>query len=149
MLADVSPDSIVQVRLRFFGLSIFHDTATPGNSRESMDEAERVDMSALFSNVSLRLENMDGDGVTLVEPGHLPTISEEAPQRFDVDAGSVFMDQIKSDLLDAKPITVAVVISMDAPQANLYEIFIDEAGIAVDIQPEFVVSVVEAAKSSL
>ncbi len=140
MLADVSPDSIVQVRLRFFKLSIFHETGVGD---------ERVDMTPLFDNLSLRLVDMEGDGVTLVHPGYLPEITDDTPQRFDVDSNSVFMDRIKANLLEAKPITVAVVIGMDVTQANLYEIFIDQAGIAVDIQPEFVVSVVEAAKSSL
>lgn len=146
MLADVSPDSIVQVRLRFFEMSIFHDRTKAG---EDGTPGERLDMTSLFSKLSLRLENPEGEAVTLLEPGHLPSISAETPQRFDIDSNSDFMDRIKEDLLDAQPITVAVVISMDVTQANLYEIFIDEAGIAVDIQPEFVVSVVEAAKSSL
>lgn len=138
-LSQVSPESIVQIRLQFFELGLIVIGA----------DGEPVSQNHVFEDFLLRFENEAGDGVTVVEEWSLADITSETPQRFDLDSESAFMKTLKAELLAAKPIRVQFVFKMAIPQPYLYELPIGSAGFRVDVQPEFVISVMEAAKSQL
>lgn len=137
-LSDVDADSIVQIRFRFNEFTLFHEVG-----------GAEVAVTHLFEGVGIRVMDESGEQVTLVEPGYLPPITEEEPQRFDLDSQSELTGSAKGQLLEAKPIRMTFLVQMWVPQSHLYEIDIDRAGVRIDIQPEIVINVLEAVKSKV
>ena len=137
-LAQVTPDAIVQVRLRFLELTFFQ-----------MEDGAEVDVTDRFDDIQLTISNEWGESVALVAPGHMPRVTPDEPQRFDVDANSDLMARTKEMLLNAEPISLQIGVSMRVREADLYELRISDAGVRVDVQPEFVISALKAATSKL
>jgi hypothetical protein len=137
-LAEVSPDAIVQVRLRFLELTFFQ-----------VEDGQEVDVTDRFDGIMLTMSNEWGESVDLAEPGHMPRVTVDEPQRFDIDAESDLMKRTKTMLLEAKPIRLEIGVSMRVREADLYELRISDAGVRVNVQPEFVISALKAATSKL
>jgi len=139
-MMDVDADSIVQIRFRFDEFAMF----------QTLDGQEEL-ITHLFDSVGVVVEDEaePANVVTLVEPGLMPPVTEEAPQRFDLDSNSELTRLIKDQLLEAQPIVMTIGITMWIPQAHLYLITNDEAGVRATIQPEIVINVLEAVKSKI
>jgi len=137
-LAQVTPDSIVQVRLRFLELTFFQ-----------IEDGQETDVTDRFDGLDLTISNEWGESVTLTAPGHMPRVTPDEPQRFDVDAASDLMARTKEMLLNAEPISLEIGVSMRVREPDLYELRISDAGVRVDVQPEFVISALKAATSKL
>ena len=137
-LASLTPDAIVQIRLQIMVMELFQDEA-----------GVRKVVTGLVEEFGLFLRNEDGDEALVLKHAYLEKIAtlgqdEETPQRFDVDGTSTFTKQLKEDVLSGEETYVTLALRMKVPQANLYELRIDGGGIAMKMQPEFILSVVDA-----
>ncbi len=139
LLSELTPDAIAQIRLQFFELQLF----------QTDEDGERFEIHDSIDDFWLGLENADGDRVVFLEGSHLDVIDPEDPQRFDIDAAAEFTIKLKDDVLAADEVSAFVVQSMRIPQPNLYELVFDGAGLQFDLQPEFVISVLEVVQSKL
>jgi hypothetical protein len=137
-LAEVSPDAIVQVRLRFLELTFFQ-----------VEDGAEVDVTDHFADILLTISNAWGETVELTAPGRMPRVTVDEPQRFDIDAESDLMKRTKDMLLNAEPISLNIGVSMRVREPDLYSLRIADAGVRVDVQPEFVISALKAATSKL
>ena len=136
-LADVTPDAIVQIRLQFFALWMY----------QAGPDGERVDTTSKFRDWSLTI----GDGtieVPLVSERHLPLISEETPQRFDVDERSQFTKDLKRSIIAGQSLEVTLTQRMRVPRSSLYDLHLEGSGTGIEMQPELVIHVVDVAASS-
>ena len=137
-LATLTPEAIVQIRMQIMVLELFQVEGT-----------ERKVVTGLVEDFGLFLHNQNGDEALVLKHAYLEKIAalgqnEETPQRFDVDGTSDFTKQLKEDVLSGEETQVTVALRMKVPQANLYELRIDGGGIAMKMQPEFILSVVDA-----
>ena len=139
LLSELVPSAIAQIRLQFFELELFQTDL----------DGERFPIHDWIDDFWLGLENDDGDRVVFLDDSHLDVIDPEDPQRFDIDAGADFTIKLKEDVLAAEEVSAFVVQSMRIPQPNLYELVFDGAGLRFDLQPEFVVSVLQVVQSKL
>ena len=139
MLSDASSDSIVQIRLRFseLGLSWRDGAAT------SLRHDWVQDFRLLIRSPSGRQQ------LEVVPPGYLERIRPDSPQRFALDDRSPITQGLKQAIVDGQAVHLTVVVQAHVPQWALYPIELSRAGLRVDMQPEIVISVVEAATSSL
>lgn len=137
-MSDVNAGSIVQIRFRFDEFALF----------QTIDGQDEV-ITDLFEEVGMWVVDGEGNEVTLVAPGLMPPITEEVPQRFDLDSGAELTKAAKEQLLEAQPIVMTIRVSMWIPQAHLYLITNDGAGVRAIIQPEIVINVLEAVKSKI
>jgi len=137
-LAEVSPEAIVQVRLRFLELAFFQN-----------EDGQEVDVTERFDDILLTISNEWGESVDLTTPGHMPRVTADEPQRFDVDSESDLMKRTKEMLLNAEPVSLQIGVSMRLREADLYALRISDAGVRVKVQPEFVISALKAATSKL
>ena len=138
MLSEANPDSIVQIRLRFFELGLVQER-----------HGQVQDAGELLSAFQLSLRSEQGNELVVVPDGYLQSISPETPQRFDLDSESLFMEELKSSILGGVPIRFTLMIRMEILQQDLYELEIGRAGFRLDMQPEVVISVLEAVRASL
>lgn len=137
-LAEVSPEAIVQVRLRFLELTFFQ-----------AEGGQEVDVTDRFADILLTISNEWGESVELTAAGHMPRVTAESPQRFDIDAESDLMKRTKEMLLNAEPINLQIGVAMRVREPDLYALRISDAGVRVNVQPEFVISALKAATSKL
>lgn len=137
-LADVSPSAIVQVRLQFFELFMFQDGL----------DGEREDTTEKFDGFSLSIGDGVSDEVPLVQQRHLPLISEDTPQRFDIDGRSDFTKTFKRSIIAGQPISVTLTQRMRVPRPDLYQLRLRGAGTKIVMQPELVINVIDVAASS-
>lgn len=138
-LSEASPDAISQIRLRFYELALVQEVggvSVNGNERLSYFE---------FGVYDRETDN----GTTIIPDGYLDTISATTPQRFELDEHSAFMHDLKAKILAAQAVRFSVIMKLAIPQHQLYEIDVGRSGFRVDMQPEVVVSVLEAAKSQI
>ena len=68
---------------------------------------------------------------------------------FDVDGASLFTQKLKASILAGETADVTVIQRMRVLQPDLYEVQFDGARVEVLMQPEFVISALEAATSQL
>ncbi len=137
-LADVTPDAIVQVRLRFFKLWMFQDDT----------DGQRVDITPKFRDFSLTIGDGRSAEVPLVEERHLPLITEDTPQRFDVDERSEFTENFKRAIIAGQTIAVTLTQRMRVRRPDLYLLRLRGAGTGIQVQPELVINVIDVAASS-
>lgn len=137
-LSQLTPDAIAQIRLRLFELELFRETG-----------AERIGLNDHLSVFELAMADAEGNEIVLIERQHLDAISAETPQRFDIDSRAPFTRKLKEGLIAAQPLEATLVLRVSIDQPDLYDMVIDGTGLAVDVQPEFVLSVLEVVKSAI
>jgi len=137
-LAEVSADSIVQVRFQAHELTFYQ-----------IEGGQEEDVTDAYDEIVLTLSDDLGNEVRLNEPGHFPEVSPDAPQRFDVEGESELMRRTKELLLDAQPVRLVIGLALRIDQPELYRLRIGDAGVRLDVQPEFVISALQAAQSKL
>lgn len=138
-LAQLTPDSIVQIRFLVYELELFQET----------DTGEIISIHPWIEDFELKLADSDGNEVVIIKDRYLDSIDPETPQRFDVDVDSPFTTSLKENILAGEAVSIIVSQGMRVPQYNLYDVQIAGAGLNVQIQPEIVVSVVEVVKSKI
>ena len=150
VLASASHTSIVQVRLRFFRLEPFQPVG-PGADDVTAGEEAIENTISKFKSVQLLIRDDYDNELLIVDHWGLEEISAETPQRYDMDVNSDLINYVKAKLMSkpAMAVQLTFVLRMEIDQGDLYELRMGASGIAVEVQPEFVVSVLEAAKSKL
>jgi hypothetical protein len=138
-LEQLTPESIVQIRFQVHALQLFQNDAN----------GERTAIHPWIEGFELLMGNDDGDEVSIIKQKELETITPETPQRFDVGSASTFTTKLKASILAGQETSAWVIVRMQVPQYNLYEVMFDGAGVDMDIQPEFVISVIEVVKDML
>jgi hypothetical protein len=137
-LAQVDLSAIVQIRLRFHELTLF-----------TVRDGAEVDALALADDFTMWVRNGDGSELFLLDKIGAEAVGPDTPQRFELDAESEFVKGLKQSLLDAQPVNLTLVARLAVPLDALYAFPIEASGIRIDVQPEFVVSVLQAAESKL
>ena len=139
LLSELTPDAIAQIRLRFFELELFQED----------DSGETFVIHDWIEGFELGMENDKGDAIVVLTDEHLPMIDPDDPQRFDIPAAEDYTQDLKERILAAQAVSTTVVQRMRVPQPNLYELVFVGAGLRFDLQPEFVVSVVEVLENQI
>lgn len=132
-LSELSEDAIVQVRLRIFELELA--TRLGG---------EIVSLNDRMADFRMWVETPTAGGTPMVERRHLASIAPDTPQRFEFPAGAPITAELKARVLAADPFAVTLVFQMHFPEWALYQVIPARTTLAFDIQPEFVISVLEA-----
>ncbi len=137
-IEGVDENAIVQIRLQFFELEMF----------QVVDE-EREITNDKFQDFELNIRDGGGPEVELVKQRHLADIDPDTPRRFDIDSRSDFSTQLKRKLLAGEESAVTMVQRFKVPRENMYSLQVDGAGLAIDMQPELVINVLDVAQSKL
>ncbi len=165
-LKDVSPESIAQVRLRFFDLMLYSgagaavDADVPDSGVVEPSDVGGIDpelaatdpwalpvvnLDSRLTSFVLEVADDQGNTVALMDQANLASISPATPQRYDVDRDSPLIDRVRSELVDGKAVNLSLAITMAFARSALYEVRVNGAGLRFDIQPEVVVDVLKAA----
>ncbi len=141
--ADVKPgpESIPQIRLQFFQLEL--QQVGEGDVLGSIND-KLSDFQLIIGN-----SNPEHPDVTVIEHRWLEGIGEETPQRFDIDGNSKVMQKLKTDVLNAERTDLSLKLKMAIDQDDLYSIGFEGGGVAIGVQPEVTISVLEIAKTKL
>ena len=145
-LSQLTTAAIVQIRLQFHELQLFQD-----------EDGTRVVTNDLFGDFAMGMRDPDGNEVIIVEHRHLAAIDPETPQRFALPGRHPFTIKLKEDLLNkakgtdlvGQPLQRTLFQRMRVPRSTLYDLRVSGAGLELDVQPEFVISVLEVAKSKI
>lgn len=132
-LSKLNEDSIVQIRMRFFDLGL---SQVEGDTVTSVNDS--------LSTYRLRLESLTSEPVDLVTEEYLGAITPDTPQRFELPPDAALTRELKQNVLAAEPFELTLVNHFEIPRSALYGIVIAETQLALDIQPEFVISVLQA-----
>lgn len=139
LLSELTPDAVAQLRLRFYELELFQTDA----------DGDQYPIHDWIEAFSLGMESQSGESIVVLDETMLDRITSEDPQRFDIDGTSAYTQQLKEEVLAGEPVSTFVVQRMRIPQPNLYELVFDGAGLRFDLQPEFVISVLEVVQSKI
>lgn len=104
---------------------------------------------AWLDDFALKLGIDDDPKVLVIDHPYLDRISEDTPQRFDVEIESAFTKRLKSEIFGGEPVTITVSLEMKIAQENLYNVSFDKAGLEIKIQPEIVVSVIKIVEGQI
>lgn len=171
---EAAIEAIVQIRLRFFQLELYQRIAdderevvndklsrfdlilTEPGAHRSVAEILAMEKQRDAAREAARAsgEPFDPDPwadlpswVKLLDERHLPSISPQTPQRFELDGRSKLMRDIKETLVAGDRTALRLVQRIRVKRPDLYELRFDGAGMAVDAQPEMVVSVLQLVKN--
>jgi hypothetical protein len=96
------------------------------------------------------------DCIVVVQQKYLDRITPENPQRFDLGSSSQFTTDLKQAVLDKflDPVgnespSATLWLKFAVSEEQLYELNIEGAGVKLDVQPEFVINVLEVAKGQI
>jgi hypothetical protein len=142
-LAQASPDAIRQLRLRFFRFQPFQRVG--GTDEYPLREPT----TAAFRQLSLALADEEGTEQPLLEAADVARISPDTPRRFDLPMDGPLVKGIVAKLLAGQEIWLVLHLRARIPEEALYGLRVEGAGIAVDVQPEMVISAIDAAASAL
>ena len=153
-MADVSPDAIVQIRIRVFTLDLgYPETpATATAAPEPVADAAEVTLRSVVLDLgmlALSLADAAGNTVQVLDQRFLSSISPATPQRFDVDSSTVFTSALKDAILAGHAVGFNLVLDLAVPVERLYSMALADLTVRMDIQPEIVISVLRAALSKL
>jgi len=136
----IKGDAIKQIRFQVQKLD-FYQTTSAGQT---------VSFNPWLADFQLKLAKTDGtDEVLVIDFPYLSSISEETPQRFDVESKSQFTKDLKDDILEGLTVSIKVILTLAIAQEDLYEVGFDGAGLDIQIQPELIISVVEVIKDQI
>jgi len=96
------------------------------------------------------------DCIVVVKQKYLDTITPETPQRFDLGSSSLFTQDLKQAVLDkfldpqgTESPSASLWLKFAVSEQQLYELNIEGAGVKLDVQPEFVINVLEVAAGQI
>lgn len=155
-LAKVSPDSILQFRIKAWALDVI--APGPGVTADAWAAAaedaaagpvpgERL--TDAMSSMDLRAQDALGNSVVIIRREWLDSIAPDSPQRFDIDIDSGFCRQVKQQVLAGEAVDMAFVVDAVVPTERLYRFPLGAALVGLRAQPEFVISVLRAALSRI
>ena len=134
----IGPSAIVQIRFLMNELEFYQQL---GGGNGNIHDA--------IENFELTLANDAEEEVIVIRDKYLDSISEETPQRFDVDSENAFTAWLKDNVVQGNLVDINVRLRMRIPQEKLYDVMIDGAGVDLWLQPEIVISVLEVVKDKL
>jgi hypothetical protein len=129
-LSQLSPDAIVQIRLRVHALGLVDDAGH--------------DLDDHLTDYEMRVETPSAGDAVLVQYRHLSAIGPDTPQRFEFPSGARITAELKDRVLAAEPFAITLVHRFQFPPWALYEVVPARTSLVFDLQPEFVISVLEA-----
>jgi hypothetical protein len=129
----LSEDAIVQIRMRVHALEL-EDTGT----------SPPRDLMPLLSSFGFQVASDEAPAVDLVQAEHLAEITPETPRRFELPARAPLTRALKRRILAAEPFDLQFRFRFEFPASSLYAVTPGTARWQFDVQPEFVLSVVEA-----
>lgn len=129
-LSQLSPDAIVQIRLRVHALGLVDDAG--------------IDLNDHLTDYEMSVHTPTAGDTVLVEYRHLGDISPETPRRFEFPSGAPITAELKARVLAAEPFAITLVHRFQFPPWALYEVVPARTSLLFDLQPEFVISVLEA-----
>ena len=101
-------------------------------------------------------EVISPDCIVVVNQKYLDRITPESPERFDLGSSSQFTTDLKRAVLDKfkdpennESPSAALWLKFAVSEEQLYELNLEGAGVELDVQPEFVINVLEVAKGQL
>ena len=86
--------------------------------------------------------------VVVVDSVSVKTISPYTPQRYDLASDSDIITEIKTNITQKKEASISLIQRLHIEQENLYDVTFQGGGLAVEVQPEVVISGLEVATSS-
>ena len=171
---DAAVEAIVQIRLQFFKLELYQTgdddkrevvtdrlssleliLTEPGVEQSIGEivsqEADRAAArtKALKDGVALDESKWEPlpSWVTVLDDRHVGSISPKTPQRFEIAPQSALLKQIKQTVVAGERTALRLVQRIRVDRPELYELRFDGAGVAVDVQPEVIVSVLQLVKN--
>ncbi len=90
------------------------------------------------------IPNEDGLETVVLKGNDIHTIDGENGTRFEVDPSSEFIASIKRRVISGEATRFRLILRLRVLKPSLYEMRFDGAGVELDVQPEVVVSVLEA-----
>ncbi len=171
---EAAIESIVQIRLQFFQLELYQ--AGDDDKREVVtDRLKNFDLILTETGVTKSIPEIaaleaerdaakaaaEAKGETfdptpyadipswvqVLDARYITGISKETPRRFEIDPQSDLLKKIKATVVKGEPTSLRLVQRIKIDRPDLYELRFDGAGIAVDVQPEVVVSVLQLVKN--
>ncbi len=146
-LAAANPENaangIVQLRLQFFKLDLYQ--ASEADAKKSEVITNYLDSFDLLLNDAWGdIPNEDGLETVVLKGNDIHTIDGENGTRFEVDPSSEFIASIKRRVISGEATRFRLILRLRVLKPSLYEMRFDGAGVELDVQPEVVVSVLEA-----
>ena len=160
---DVGTDAVSQIRLQFSELELYQveNGIEVSNNNRYFDFrfGARTGADAECPGDNLMIEddrNETDDCIVVVEQKYLDVIKPEDPQRFDLRSSSLFTENLKAAVLakfldpnNAPSPRTSLWLKMAISEEQLYELKIEGAGFKINVQPEFVINVLEVAKGQI
>jgi hypothetical protein len=134
-LDRVSDDAIVQIRMRV------HELRLEGRGP---DAASPRDLMPLLSAFEFQVATTASPPVTLVGAEHLEEFAGGAARRFELPSRAPLTAEIEGHLLSAEPFDLEFRFRFAFPSSALFGVTPGTARWRFDVQPEFVLSVLEA-----
>lgn len=170
---EAAVEAIVQLRLRFFELMLFQagDGGEEEDVTERLDEFEMIiaqptgELPDNLAGLSSSPTVDDPDGATdengdivqvpytgphwvkVLEGRFIKSILPGKPQRFEIDPNVPVTQALKDQLVAGEASSLRLVNRIRVRRPDLYELRFDGAGIAFDVQPEVVLSVLQLIKN--
>jgi hypothetical protein len=131
----LSEDAVVQIRMRVHALEL--EGTPPG-------EASPRDLLPTLSTFEFQLASDTSAPISLVRAEHLDELGPEAPRRFELPRRAPLTAEVKRHLLSAEPFDLQFRFRFAFPASALYAVTPGDMTWRFDVQPEFVLSVLEA-----
>ena len=110
------------------------------------DEEQECDITAQ-PPVCIPAKDLEAE-VVVVDSDSVSTISPYSPQRYDLASDSDIITEIKTNITQKKEASISLIQRLHIEQEHLYDVTFQGGGLAVEVQPEVVISGLEVATSS-
>ena len=110
------------------------------------DEEQECDITAQ-PPVCIPAKDLEAE-VIVVDSDSVSTISPYSPQRYDLASDSDIITEIKTNITQKKEASISLIQRLHIEQEHLYDVTFQGGGLAVEVQPEVVISGLEVATSS-
>ncbi len=170
---EAAVEAIVQLRLRFFALSLFQtgDTGDEEDVTSRLEDFEMIiaqptgELPDNLTGLSSSSTIDDPSGATdeagepvqvaytgphwvkVLEGRFIDRITPDDPQRFEIDPNVPVTQDLKDKLVAGEASSLRLVNRIRIRRPDLYELRFDGAGIRFDVQPEVVLSVLQLIKN--
>ena len=170
---EAAIEAIVQIRLQFFGLSLYQT----GDDDQEQDVTDKIDdmeliltetgvnqsigeilaaekqMAQAKVDASAKGEEFDASPwgtlpkwVKVLDARYIKDISAKTPRRFEIDPQSDLLKKLGKNIVDGESTRIRLVQRLRIKRPDLYDLRFEGAGVFVDVQPELVVSVLQLVK---
>ena len=135
-------DGIVQIRLNFFKFDLYQNADTGTEKEVTTKYLDSLDL--ILNDAYGQMDNDEGKETTVIQGKEITLIDPIIGTRFEVDPRSEFISSIKARVVSGKATSFRIIPRVRVAKPDLYEMRFDGAGIELDVQPEVVVSVLDA-----